>query len=630
MRLWFVQYGSRFVCKTAEQVRKLPEFLNFGKELLRRSRHCYGFRRSNGSMNKYIFVAVTALILGVLSFPAFAQDACAVTEDTPATVTAEWLAEHIGHQKLVLIHIGQKQEYDEGHIPGAVYMSNRDVSTTPEESPLSLQLPTDTKLKEVFEKAGVSNNSRIVLYWGKDWVSPTTRIYFTLDAMGLKNNVSILDGGMPAWTAAGNKLSKDVPQPAKGDLSFATDRERVAMADWLSANLNKDDVKIIDSRDERFYDGSAVGGHPRGGHLPGSKNIPYNSIVDEENRLKDDETLRKMFEGAGVRPYDTVVTYCHIGQQASLVYFAARKLGYKVKLYDGSFQEWSANRELPLEDPFLDKRTAEVHVVSPEWFEARMKDDDLRILDVRLNVYDYFTGHIPNAVHLADAAMRAPRQGYPAQYLEPFFSGRLLLSAGVRNGDKVAVYSDGDGVLGATMMAYILERIGHNRIYFLDGGWRDYSNGHQVTQEYPEYPQMPSFDTRDNNTIAATTEDVKNLIGKEGVKFIDARPPGVFAGETKIWTRNGHIPGAVNIPWKMLVEENNPHKFKPVDKMRKVFADKGIRESDDIIVYCGTSREASLEYLVLKHVLKYPKVRLYEGSWAEYSNHKDLPVETGN
>lgn len=103
-----------------------------------------------------------------------------------------------------------------------------------------------------------------------------------------------------------------------------------------------------------------------------------------------------------------------------------------------------------------------------------------------------------------------------------------------------------------------------------------------------------------------------------------------YSGEAKIWTRNGHIPGAVNVPWKSLVEENNSHKFKPVDAMRKVFADKGIRETDDIIVYCGTSREASLEYMVLKHILRFPKVRLYEGSWAEYSNHKDLPVETGS
>ncbi|MCO6510641.1 MAG: sulfurtransferase [Aridibacter famidurans] len=580
-------------------------------------------------INSKIKLTLFLMLSLALSVPSAAQDLCAVTETTPATVTAEWLNEHVGHDKMVLIHVGSPQEYADGHIPGAVLMGNREVSTTPDESPLSLQLPSDDRLRETFEKAGVSNDSRIIVYWGKDWVTSATRIYFTLDAMGLKNNVSILDGGMPAWVSSGGSLSKEVPSPARGSLSFTTDRNKVAMADWLNSNLKSEDVRVIDARDSRFYDGTSVGGHPRAGHIPGSKNIPFNSIVDENNRFKDEATLRKLFTDAGVEPYDTVVTYCHIGQQASLVYFAARKLGYKVKLYDGSFQEWSANRDLPLDDPLEGKRTAEVQVVTPEWFAARVADDDLRILDVRLNVYDYFTGHLPNAVHLADAAMRAPRNGYPTQYLDPFFSGRLLMSAGVKNSDKVAVYSDGDGVLGATMMAYILERIGHNRIYFLDGGFRDFQVSQRAVQEYPEYGQVPSYDTRDNNTIAATTEDVKNAIGKEGVKFIDARPPNVFAGEVKIWTRNGHIPGAVNIPWKTLVEENNSHKFKPLDQLRKVFADKGIRESDDIIVYCGTSREASLEYLVLKHVLKFPKVRPYEGSWAEYSNHKDLPVATG-
>lgn len=571
---------------------------------------------------------ISAVILVMASVSAQAQETCAVTESTPPIVSADWLARHIGHKNLVILHIGQEEEYTEGHIPGAQYISSRAVSTTPEENELSLQVPSDEKLKDVFESLGVSNDTRVILYYGKDWVTPTTRIYFTLDLMGLKNNTSILDGGMPAWVTAGNKLTKDVPAPARGSLNFTSNRDLVAMADWLSSNLNNDGVKIIDARNERFYDGSSVGGHPRGGHLPGARNIPYTSIVDENNRFKDEATLRQMFTDAGVKPYDTVVTYCHIGQQASLAYFAARLLGYKVKLYDGSFQEWSANRDLPLEDPFLAQRTTSVTIVGPKWLEDRIADDDLRVLDVRLNVYDYFIGHVPNAVHLADAAMRAPRDGYPTQYLDPFITGRLLMGAGVRNGDKVAVYSDGDGVLGATMMAYILERLGHHRVFFVDGGWRDYNGGYKTTQEYPAYKAVP-YDIRDNTAVAASTEEVRNAIGKEGMKFIDARPPNVFSGDAKIWTRNGHIPGAVNIPWKTLVEENNSHKFKPVEELRKVFADKGVKESDDIIVYCGTSREASLEYLVLKHVLKFPKVRLYEGSWAEYSNHKDLPVETG-
>ncbi len=574
----------------------------------------------------------TILLLLLLALGAAAgnaQDSSAVSGSTPAIVTAEWLAEHINDQKLVILNIGPKEEYDAGHIPGALYLSNRSVSTTPDESPLSLQLPSDEKLKETFEAAGVSNDTRIILYAGGEWVTPTTRVYFTLDVMGLKSNTSILDGGLPAWTAAGNELSKDVPAPKRGSLAFKIDRSKVAEMGWLASNLGKDNVKIIDARDARFYDGTAVGGYPRGGHLPGSKNIPYTTLVDEKDKLKDDAALRKMFEEAGVRPDDTVVTYCHIGQQASLAYFAARKLGYKVKLYDGSFQEWSANREVPVEDPFENQRTATVAVVDPAWLEARENDDDLTVLDVRLNVYDYFTGHAPKAVHLSDASMRAPRNGYPTQYLEPFVAGRLLSDAGVRNDYKIAVYSEGDGVLGATMMAYILERLGHTRIFFVDGGWGDYRGTHKTTQNYPEYKRS-QFDIRDNNGIAATVDDVKNSIGKNGIRFVDARPPNVFSGEAKIWTRNGHIPGAVNVPWKLLVEENNSHKFKPVDQMRKVFADRGITEKDDVIVYCGTSREASLEYLVLKHILKFPKVRLYEGSWAEYSNHGDLPVETGS
>lgn len=251
-----------------------------------------------------IINALILLLIVVLAAPltGAAQDLCAVSESTPATVTAAWLKEHAGHEKLVLIHIGNKQEYDEGHIRGAVYLGSREISTSMEEDPLSLQLPSDEKLKQVFESAGVSNDSRIILYWGKDWVTPTTRFYFTLDVMGLKNNVSILDGGMPAWTAAGGDLTRDVPQPAKGTLSFKTDRSKVAMAGWLSPNLKSGDVAIIDARDERFYDGSAVGGHPRGGHLPGSKNIPYTAIVDENNRLKDDASLKKLFADAGVEP----------------------------------------------------------------------------------------------------------------------------------------------------------------------------------------------------------------------------------------------------------------------------------------------------------------------------------------
>ena len=579
------------------------------------------------------FTAIVCILI-LLLIPIKAKQQCAVspsapvTSETPLTVSVDWLEKNLSNPKLVLLHVGQKDEYDAGHIAGARFIALQDISTSAEESDLALQLPPAEKLKAVFEKFGISNDSRIVVYFGKDWISPTTRVYYTLDYAGLGKNTSLLDGGMPAWTSAGKTLSKDVPAPKQGSLKIQTNDSVLAKVDFVKANLNKDTVKIIDARTPNFYDGSSAGGQPRAGRIPGAKNIPFSTITDEKGFVKDAATLRKMFTDAGVRADDTVVTYCHIGQQGSLAYFAAKSLGYKVKLYDGSFQEWSRLADLPVEAPKASQEKTSVMVVTPQWVEEHSADKDLRIIDARPNVYDYFAGHVPNAVHLADAALRFPSEGYPTQYGETFMTGMIFARAGIKKTDKVVVYSDGDGVLGATMIAYLLERVGQTNILFVDGGWKDYKAAQKTAQEYPAYKNA-GYDVLDNRNVRATLDDVKNSIGREGVKFIDARPPDVYRGETKIWTRNGHIPGAFNVPWKLLVDENNTHKFKSADDMRKVYADKGIKESDDIIVYCGTSREASLEYMVLKHILKFPKVRLYEGSWAEYSNHPQMQIETG-
>lgn len=573
--------------------------------------------------------AIVLIALVFALFPADSrQQGCAqsLPADAPMTVSVDWLKSNISAPNLVLLHIGVKEEYDAGHIAGAQFVTLNDVSATREESDLALQLPPAERLKIVLEKLGISNDSRVILYWGKDWISPTTRVYFTLDYVGLGGKTSVLDGGMPGWVAAGNSLVRDVPTVRPGKLTIAANDGIVAQADFVKANLDTSKVKIIDARNPQFYTGANAGGMPRAGRIKGAKNIPFDTIVKDGKFLTADE-LRKKFTDAGVQPYDTVVTYCHIGQQGTVDYFAAKMLGYKVKLYDGSFQEWSRLADTPVENPEGNQGKVAISLVTPQWLEQHANDPDLRVIDVRLNVYDYFAGHVPNSSHLADAALRGPNDGLPTQYFEPFQTAQLFARSGVKKGDKVALYSDGDGVLGATMAAYLLERTGVNTIYVVDGGWRDYKASQKTTQEYPAY-KASQPDVLDNRGIRATLDDVKGAIGSQ-VKFIDARAPEVYRGEVKTWVRNGHIPGAYSIPWKQLVEENNLHKFRAVDDLRKVFADKGFKETDDIIVYCGTSREASLEYIVLKHILKFQKVRLYEGSWAEYSNHPNLQVETG-
>ncbi|HRH40216.1 MAG TPA: sulfurtransferase [Pyrinomonadaceae bacterium] len=575
-------------------------------------------------MNKKIIVIYLLFILSGVFYTTKAQ-----TKNAPMTVSVEWLSQHLNDSNLILLHIGDKAEFDKGHIAGAQYISLRDISISRDNGKINTELPPDEDLKKAFEKFGVINNSRIILYFGNDWVSPTTRVFFTLDYLGLSEQTSILDGGMKAWTKAGKSITAEVKTPAAGSLKINPKKDAVAYADWLKTQLNNPKIAVVDARNTVFYDGTTVGNRPRGGHIQGAKTIPFDSLVNDDETFKTEIELRKIFTDAGVKKDETVVSYCHVGQQATVVYFLAKSLGYNVKVYDGSFEEWSERADLPVDDPKKETRTATIQFVQPEWVAARVNDQNLRIIDARNNVYDYFMGHIPNAVHLPDAALRAPRAGYPTQYLDTFVTSRLLANAGVKKDDRVVIYSDGTSVLGATMLAYLLERVGHKQILIMDGGWEAYKDKNPVAKEYPKY-ESGGYDIWDNRTVSVNLEEVKTAVTNAKVKFVDARPAENYTGEANVWVRNGHIPGAINVTWKTLMDEKNPHKLKPFAEIQKIYADAGITKDDDIVVYCGTSREASLEYVILKHLLGFPKVRLYEGSWAEYATYSDLKIETGS
>jgi thiosulfate/3-mercaptopyruvate sulfurtransferase len=246
-------------------------------------------------------------------------------------VSTEWLAQHLKDESLVLLQVGEKAEYTAEHIPGAQFIALADIST-PRGEGLALELPSLNQLKTAFEKLGVSDKSRIVVYFSKDWVTPTARVFLTLDYLGMGDRTSILDGGLPVWRAEGRPVTTEVRAPATSlkqrKFTPHANPKIVVDAAWVSANLNKPGVMILDARAAKFYSGEDVGRMPRGGHIPGAKSIPFSSLVeDSDNKFKSIETLRQLFNNAGVKKGDSVTTYCHIGQQASLLYFVARYLG---------------------------------------------------------------------------------------------------------------------------------------------------------------------------------------------------------------------------------------------------------------------------------------------------------------
>ena len=289
-----------------------------------------------------------------LALTVAASSALAQTAREQLVVSAGWLQQHASDPDLVLLHVGNKATYEAGHIPGARYVdytSTLTSNTNP--NGLTLEMLPATELHDRLAALGIGDNSRVVVYQSDDMWTPSTRVMLTLDYAGL-SHVSWLDGGQKAWVAAGGKLTADVPQVQPGKLAALTLRPVVVDADFVQAHLNTPGYTIVDSRATAFYDGTRTGGRSpnehKTGHIAGAVNVPFDSFTQPDVQLKPAEEIAAAFTKAGVKPGDTVVTYCHIGQQATATLFAARTLGFKVMLYDGSFEDWS-KRNLPVDNP---------------------------------------------------------------------------------------------------------------------------------------------------------------------------------------------------------------------------------------------------------------------------------------
>jgi thiosulfate/3-mercaptopyruvate sulfurtransferase len=274
-------------------------------------------------------------------------------------VSSGWLEKHIQDPDLVLLHVGDKAEYDAAHLPGARYVNLRDISDGAPGG-LTLEMPSPDALREKLVALGISDNSRIVVYYGKDWVSPSTRVIFTLDYAGLGDRTSLLDGGQGAWVREGKPVTSVVPEMKTGALSPLRVRPLVVNADFVREHARSPGHALVDARDARFFDGVQPGGPKdaqKAGHIPGAVSVPFSATTDDQLLLRSSDELQALFAKVGVKPADTIIAYCHIGQQATATLFAARTLGYKVLLYDGSFEDW-ARRGYPVENPAATKEPA--------------------------------------------------------------------------------------------------------------------------------------------------------------------------------------------------------------------------------------------------------------------------------
>ena len=257
-------------------------------------------------------------------------------------VSTDWLAAHQTDAKVVILHVSPSRAvYDAGHIAGARFVSLSALAVTRDGIPNELAPAAD--LQKALEAAGVSDDSRVILYSDTS-VLPATRAYFTLDYLGHGDHAALLDGGLEKWRREGRMLSKDAPVAAIGHLTPHPKPELVVpidsvkqMAGEASSSKSKSEV-LLDVRSAADFKGE------KGSHIPGALNAAWmeNQASPENQTLKPDAELRKLYEALGITPDKRVVTYCNSGMQATQSYFTLKYLGYDVRLYDGSMSEWTA------------------------------------------------------------------------------------------------------------------------------------------------------------------------------------------------------------------------------------------------------------------------------------------------
>jgi thiosulfate/3-mercaptopyruvate sulfurtransferase len=269
----------------------------------------------------------------------------------PMLVTAAWLAQHQRDANLVLFQVGPRAAYDSAHIAGAHYMPFESFSAPRDSMRPALELPSPAFFDSVLESKGVSDDSRIVIYSSDQWFSPTTRLYLTLTWAGLGARTSILDGGIEAWRTAHGVVTNAAPAPGHGSLTLHPRSDVIVTTDWVRAHLQDPTIALVDARDTPFYLGTFAGRPQAGrqGHIPGAYSIPFGDVVDSTGHMLSRTALETLFTSVRAASGDTVVTYCHIGQQGSLVWFAAKLAGFNARLYDDSFTEWNKSAQNPIE-----------------------------------------------------------------------------------------------------------------------------------------------------------------------------------------------------------------------------------------------------------------------------------------